>query len=216
MLPPIFFKRCIHFCMAMLCLHCLERVFSSCGELVPLWLQSMGSSVQASVAVAPARSSCGSLALERWLSSCGAWAQLFCGGWHSPGSGIEPVSTALAGRFLAASSPGKTEVALLWGTFTFIREISICKGLPSEPRRRIITSQGRNTYQWRSQDLNLQTLICLFTVLCMITGHKGPLPSPQGLSPVWGWTAIYDEVFGHFREWLSFPRHLLSMQKLYM
>ena len=85
-----------------------------------------------------------------------------------------------------------------------------------EPRRRIIISQGRNIYQWRSQDLNLQTIICLFTVLCMITCHKWPLPSPQGLSYVWGWRAIYGEVFGHFREWLSFSWHLLSMQKVYM
>ena len=86
--------------------------------------------VQASVVVAPACSSCGSPALERWLSSCGAWAQLLWGMWDTPGSGIEPVSSALAGRFLAASSPGKTEVTLLWGTFTFMREISICKGVP--------------------------------------------------------------------------------------
>lgn len=87
---------------------------------------------------------------------------------------------------------------------------------PFEPRRGILTSQGRNTYQWGSQNLNLQTIICLFTVLCMITCHKWPPPSPQGLSSVWGWRAIYGEVFGHFREWLSFPWHLLSMQKVYM
>lgn len=156
--------------------------------------------VQASVVVAPACSSCGSPALERWLSSCGAWAQLLWGMWDTPGSGIEPVSSALAGRFLAASSPGKTEVTLcevhlhLWEKSPFVR-VS-----PFEPRRGIITSQGRNTYQWGSQDLNLQTIFCLFTVLCMITCHKWPLPSPQGLSSVWGWRAIYGEVFGHFRE----------------
>ena len=68
MLPPIFFKRCIHFCMAMLCLHCLERVFSSCGELVPLWLQSMGSRCAGF-------SSCGACTEQLWLPGSRALAQ---------------------------------------------------------------------------------------------------------------------------------------------
>ena len=52
-------------------------------------------------------SSCGSRALERRLSSCGTWAQLLRSMWHLPGLGFEPVSPALAGRFLITAPPGK-------------------------------------------------------------------------------------------------------------
>ena len=52
-------------------------------------------------------SSCGSQALERRLSSCGAWAQLLRGMWDLPGPGLEPVSPALAGGFLTTAPPGK-------------------------------------------------------------------------------------------------------------
>ena len=53
-------------------------------------------------------SSCGSWALECRLSSCGAWAQLFRGMWDLPGRGLEPVSPALADRFLTTAPPGKS------------------------------------------------------------------------------------------------------------
>ena len=53
-------------------------------------------------------SSCGSQALERRLSSCGAQAQLLCGMWDLPGPGIEPGSPALAGGFLATAPAGKS------------------------------------------------------------------------------------------------------------
>ena len=52
-------------------------------------------------------SSCGLQALELRLSSCGTRAQLLCGMWDLPGPGIEPVSPALAGRFLTTAPPGK-------------------------------------------------------------------------------------------------------------
>ena len=52
-------------------------------------------------------SNCGSRALERRLSSCGAWALLLRGMWDLPRPGLEPVSPALAGRFLTTVPPGK-------------------------------------------------------------------------------------------------------------
>jgi len=52
----------------------------------------------ASVVVACELSSVGSRALECRLNGFGTWAQLICGMWNLPGSGIEPVSAALAGR----------------------------------------------------------------------------------------------------------------------
>ena len=58
-------------------------------------------------------SSCGSRALERRLSSCGAGAWLLRGTWDLPIPGIEPVSLALAGRFLTTAPPGKPQDVLL-------------------------------------------------------------------------------------------------------
>ena len=52
-------------------------------------------------------SSCGSGALERRLSSCGARALLLRGMWDLPGPGLEPVSPALAGGFLTTAPPRK-------------------------------------------------------------------------------------------------------------
>ena len=48
-----------------------------------------------------------SAVVARGLSSCGAWAQLLRGLWDIPGPGLEPVSPALAGRFLTTAPPGK-------------------------------------------------------------------------------------------------------------
>ena len=45
---------------------------------------------------------------EYGLSTCGTWARLLCGMWDPPGSGIEPMSPALAGRFLGTGPPEKS------------------------------------------------------------------------------------------------------------
>ena len=65
-------------------------------------------SARASVVVEHGLSSCGSWALEHRLSSCGSRAQLLRSMWDRPGPGIEPVSPALAGRFLTIVPPGKS------------------------------------------------------------------------------------------------------------
>ena len=54
-------------------------------------------------------SSCGSRALEHRLSSCGAQASLLCGMWDLPGTGIKPMSPALAGGFSTTAPPGKPQ-----------------------------------------------------------------------------------------------------------
>ena len=41
------------------------------------------------------------------FSSCGARAYLLCGMWEPPGSGIEPMSAALASGFFTTEPPGK-------------------------------------------------------------------------------------------------------------
>ena len=44
---------------------------------------------------------------EQGLSGCTAWAQLPLGMWNLSRAGTEPVSPALAGRFLTTGPPGK-------------------------------------------------------------------------------------------------------------
>ena len=46
------------------------------------------------------------------FSSCGAQALLVQGMWNLPGPGIEPVSPALAGRFLTTVSPGNSYIPM--------------------------------------------------------------------------------------------------------
>ena len=69
-----------------------------------------------SVVVARGLSSCGSWALERRLSSCGAQAELLRGMWDLPGLGIEPMSPALAGGFLTTAPPGKSREIIIGNT----------------------------------------------------------------------------------------------------
>ena len=49
----------------------------------------------------------------RRLSSCGSRAQLLRGMWDLPRPGLEPVSPALAGRFLTTAPPGKPPLSIL-------------------------------------------------------------------------------------------------------
>ena len=72
-----------------------------------LLLRSTGSSRVGFSSVAHRLSSCGSQALECRISSCGARDYLLCGMWDLHRQGIEPVSPALAGRFLSTVPPGK-------------------------------------------------------------------------------------------------------------
>ena len=63
-------------------------------------------------------SSCGTRALDRRLSSCGAGAQFLHGMWDLPGPGIEPASPALAGDSYLLSHRGNprslTECSEIW------------------------------------------------------------------------------------------------------
>ena len=56
--------------------------------------------------------SCGTCTLEHRLSSCGAWASLFCGMWDLLGPEIEPISPVLAGGFLPLSHKGSLRFVL--------------------------------------------------------------------------------------------------------
>ena len=55
-----------------------------------------------------ASSRCGARAKALGFSSGGTWASLPLGMWDLPGTGMEPVSPALARRFLTTRPPGKS------------------------------------------------------------------------------------------------------------
>ena len=74
---------------------------SHCGGLPCCRARAPGA--RASVAAAHGLSSCGSGALECRFSSCGARASLLRGTWDLPRPGLEPMSPALAGRFLSTA-----------------------------------------------------------------------------------------------------------------
>ena len=59
-------------------------------------------------------SCCRARALQRaGFSTCGTLATLPCALWNLPGPGIEPMSPALAGRFLTTGPPGKSYLRYL-------------------------------------------------------------------------------------------------------
>ena len=102
-------------------LRCGAQV-SHCGGFSCCRARALGA--QALVVVARRLSSCGLQALECRLSSCGARALLLHGMWDPPGPELEPVSPALAGRFLTTAPPGKSksiifkysQTSLIWTT----------------------------------------------------------------------------------------------------
>ena len=95
-------------------LHCGVQASYCCGfSCCRAWALD----TRVSVVATHGLSSCGSQALERRLSSCGALAQLLRGMWNLPGPGIEPVSPALAGGFLGAVPPGKSPTPFLKSNF---------------------------------------------------------------------------------------------------
>ena len=87
--------------MAVLGLRFCARAFSSCGEWGPLFIAVRGPLTVAASPVAEHRLQ------TRTLSSCGSRAYPLHGMWDLPGPGHEPVSPALAGRFLTTVPPGK-------------------------------------------------------------------------------------------------------------
>ena len=96
-----FFYKFIYLLLAVLCLHFCARAFSSCGKWGPPFIALHGPFTVTASLVAEHRLQ------TRRLSSCGSRAQLLRGMWDLPRPGLEPVSPALAGRFLTTAPPGK-------------------------------------------------------------------------------------------------------------
>ena len=87
--------------MDVLGLHFCVRAFSSCGKQGPLFIAVRGPLTVAASLVAEHRLQ------TRRLSNCGSRAQLLCSMWDLPRPGLEPMSSALAGRFSTTAPPGK-------------------------------------------------------------------------------------------------------------
>ena len=94
----------IYLFMAVLGLHFCVMAFSSCGKWGPLFIAVRGPLTIAASLVAEHRLQ------TRRLSNCGPWDQLLRGMWDLPRPGLEPVSPALAGRFLTTAPPGKPTI----------------------------------------------------------------------------------------------------------
>ena len=78
----------------------LFRLFSSCGA------QGLLATCRVWAPHGCGFSHCSSRSLEHRLSSCGTQAWLLHSLWDLSGSGIEPMPSALAGRFLPLSNEG--------------------------------------------------------------------------------------------------------------
>ena len=100
-LSVFFFLIFIYLFMAVLGLCFCERAFSSCGKRGPLFMAVHGPLTIVASLVAEHR-----LQTLR-LSNCGSRAQPLHGMWDPPRPGLEPVSPALASRFLTTVPPGK-------------------------------------------------------------------------------------------------------------
>ena len=92
--------------MAVLGLRLCVRAFSSCGKRGPVFIAVRGPLTIVASLAAEHRPQ------TRRLSSCGSRAQLLRGTWDPRRPGLEPVSSALAGRF-STTAPGKPPEAFL-------------------------------------------------------------------------------------------------------
>ena len=107
------FLNFIYLFLAVLSLHCWYGLFSISGKQGLLsscgaWANCSDFCWSGAQALKHMSFSSGSAwALEHRLNSCAAQAYLLQGMWDIPGSGIEPMSSALAGGFFTTEPPGK-------------------------------------------------------------------------------------------------------------
>ena len=99
----------MYVCMSVMGLRFCARAFSSCGKWGPLFIAVHGPLTIAASLVAEHRLQ------SRRLSNCGSRAQLLRGTWDLPRPGLEPMSSALAGRLSTTAPPGKPKTHYFYG-----------------------------------------------------------------------------------------------------
>ena len=87
------------------------------------------------------------------LSRCGARAWLHCRMWNLPGSGVEPTSPALVGKFPNAGPQGSLDVAISLG----------CADLtvPGSPRKKRQVGYATSTFRAQRKGLAGGTHVCV-------------------------------------------------------
>ena len=163
--------------LAVLGLRFCARALSSCDKRGPLFIAVRRLLTAAASPVAGHR-----LQTHR-LSNCGPRAQLLRGMWDLPRPGLEPVSPAMAGRFLTTVPPGKPHGALCYiSLFSFLHSTyhywkltwlfiglfiyllfphySMCHYWPAD---RIMPSVTGWTEKWRIQQF--EWVSCFFLLL---------------------------------------------------
>ena len=88
---------------------CRAQALGVWASIGPAVAARVPESVWASEVAACRLGSCGSKSLERGFSNF-AWVELLHCLWDLPRPGIQPVSPALAGRFISTAPPGKSSV----------------------------------------------------------------------------------------------------------
>ena len=111
----LFIDWLIDWFMAVLGLRFCARAFSSCGKWGPLFIAVSGPLTIAASLVAEHRLQ------TRRLSNCGSRAQLLRDMWDLPRPGLEPVSPALAGRFLTTAPPNFCFWISFWSSSNYLQ-----------------------------------------------------------------------------------------------
>ena len=125
--------------MAVLGLRFCARASSSCSKWGPLFIAVRGPLIIAASLVAEHKLQ------TRRLSNCGSRAWLLRGMWDPPRPGLEPVSPALAGRFLTTAPSGKPTMFLKDG---------VGEGREEESSISRLFNQGRLPGDTKSYDLH--------------------------------------------------------------
>ena len=76
---------------------------------------------------------CASVVVARRFSSCGTQAELLRGMWDLPRPGIEPMFPALAGGFLTAAPPGKSQCHCFLCNTHLVFCFQLCLMSPNSP-----------------------------------------------------------------------------------
>ena len=178
----------------MLGLRFCTRALSSCGKWGPLFIAVRGPLTIAASLVAEHRLQ------THMLSNCGPRAQPLRGMWDPPRPGLEPVSSALTGRFSTTAPPGKPNGS------SFDSHIILL--MHYDP----MTAKTLGHFILVTHDLSL---LLFSTDVDISLGVQLQNPSLFLLHFILGYiSSITQPHKDHFRFWFCHERNLLSLPAL--